>query len=60
VDLERVTGGINMFFLFNDIGNAYNNLTNVVLTITPAGEAGANKAVMISAHYDTVIGSAGK
>ena len=53
-----MSGGINMFFLDRVIGNAYNNLTNIMLVIT-SRDARTDKAVLVGAHYDSVIGSLG-
>ena len=53
-----MSGGINMHFLDTHIANAYNNLTNIVLYLTPH-ETRAEKAVLVSAHYDSLIGTVG-
>ncbi len=58
VERQQVSGGINMHFLDEHIANAYNNLTNIVLTVTPR-ETGTEKAVLVSAHYDSLIGTVG-
>lgn len=43
-----------------DIANVYNNLTNIVIRITPRGAAAAKtKAVLVNAHYDSTLGTAG-
>lgn len=54
-----MTGALHMLFLDNVIGNAYQNLSNVVLTITPH-ELATSKAVLVGSHFDSVIGSAGE
>ena len=53
-----MSGGINMFFIDRVIGNAYNNLTNILLVITPR-HARTDKAILVGAHYDSIIGSLG-
>ena len=58
VERQQVSGGINMEFLDAHIANAYNNLTNIVLTVTPLA-AWTEKAVLVSAHYDSLIGTVG-
>ncbi len=58
VERQQVSGGINMHFLDEHIANAYNNLTNIVLSVTPR-ETRTEKAVLISAHYDSLIGTVG-
>lgn len=56
---EFATGAIGIQNIFHfDIANAYNNLTNVVLRIAP--KIAANKpGVLVNAHYDSTIGTAG-
>ena len=58
VERQQVSGGINMKFLDAHIANAYNNLTNIILSLTPHG-ARTEKAVLVSAHYDSLIGTVG-
>ena len=58
VERQQVSGGINMVFLEEHIANAYNNLTNVILSITPRN-ASTDKAVLVSGHYDSLIGTVG-
>ena len=58
VELQSVSGALHMLFLDSVIGNAYQNLSNVVLTVQPH-EVGSPKAVLVGAHFDTIIGSPG-
>jgi hypothetical protein len=58
VERQQVSGGINMVFLEEHIANAYNNLTNIILSITPRN-ASTDKAVLVSGHYDSLIGTVG-
>lgn len=58
VELQSVTGSVHMLFLDSVIGNAYQNLSNIIITIDPK-ERATDKAVLIGAHYDSIIGSPG-
>ena len=58
VELQSVGGALHMLFLDSVIGNAYQNLSNVVLTVTPR-ELGTPKAVLVGSHFDSIIGSRG-
>ena len=42
-----------------ELANIYQNLTNIVLTITPRG-CDAKPAVLLNAHYDSAVGSPGQ
>lgn len=56
---EQVTGSVLMGLLGLELANIYQNLTNVVLTITPRG-CDATPAVLVNAHYDSAVGSPGQ
>lgn len=58
VELQSVSGSVHMLFLDTVIGNAYSNLSNILVTIEPK-ERTTDKAVLISAHYDSMVGSPG-
>lgn len=58
VELQSVTGAVHMLFLESVIGNAYQNLSNIVLTIRPS-ELGSSKGLLVASHFDSVIGSPG-
>lgn len=57
-EVQTVDGAVHMLFLENVIGNAYQNLTNIVLTIRPA-ELSTEQGVLVASHYDSIIGSPG-
>lgn len=54
-----MTGSVLMGLLGLELANIYQNLTNVVLTITPRG-CEATPAVLVNAHYDSAVGSPGQ
>jgi len=58
---EQVSGAIGRQKVFGfEIANAYNNLTNIVLRISPRSEPAASRpALLMSAHYDSTLGSSG-
>ena len=47
-----------MALLGLELANVYQNLTNIVLTVTPKAHASA-PAVLVNGHYDSAIGSPG-
>lgn len=55
---ENVTGSVAMDFGGVAFTNAYNSLTNIVVTITPAGTAG-RPGLLIAAHHDSAVASPG-
>ena len=57
-EVQTVTGAVHMLFLENVIGNAYQNLSNIVLTIRPT-DLSTQQGVLIASHYDSLIGSPG-
>ena len=57
-EVQTVTGAVHMLFLENVIGNAYQNLSNIVLTIRPT-DLSTHQGVLIASHYDSLIGSPG-
>ena len=58
VDVEEVSGGLNLIFMGTSITNAYHNLTNIILRISPKRALG-QPAVLINAHFDSSFGSPG-
>ncbi|KAK9905035.1 hypothetical protein WJX75_008341 [Coccomyxa subellipsoidea] len=58
VDREQTTGAVNMVFAGTHMTNAYNNLTNIIVSIAPKSALNS-KAVMINAHFDSVFESPG-
>lgn len=47
-----------MALLGSELANIYQNLTNIILTITPMAHQHA-PAVLVNGHYDSAIGSPG-
>lgn len=57
---ESVTGAVTMEVFGYEIANAFNNLTNVLVVMTPNDPIKAqNKAVLINGHYDSTLGTVG-
>lgn len=54
-----MTGSVLMGLLGLELANIYQNLTNIVLTITPK-DCNATPAVLVNAHYDSAVGSPGQ
>lgn len=59
VDWETTSGAVNMILIHEYITNAYRNVSNVVVTITPKALPSGAKAVLLNAHYDNTLGSPG-
>ena len=57
--MEEVSGALNLVFMGTPITNAYRNLTNIILRVSPK-RALAQPAVLINAHYDSAFGSPGE
>jgi len=55
---EQVSGGVLMALLELELANIYQNLTNIVLTITPKAHQTV-PAVLVNGHFDSAIGSPG-
>ena len=55
---EQATGAMDIRFMHTEMTMAYKNITNVVLKITPKGAHSA-PAVLVNAHFDSTLGSAG-
>lgn len=55
---EQVSGGVLMALLGLELANIYQNLTNIVLTITPTAHQTV-PAVLVNGHFDSAIGSTG-
>ena len=58
MELESVSGDMDMHFLNADLTNAYRNLSNVVLALVPAAAAGA-PALLLGAHFDSTLDTPG-
>ncbi len=59
VDWESATGAVNMVLIHQYITNAYANVSNVVVAITPKALPPGAKAVLLNAHFDNTLGSPG-
>ncbi|KAK9839270.1 hypothetical protein WJX81_004900 [Elliptochloris bilobata] len=58
VELQSVSGAMDMHFLKADLTNAYRNLSNVVLALVPAAAARL-PALLLGAHFDTTLDTPG-
>ncbi|GMH43401.1 hypothetical protein BSKO_11323 [Bryopsis sp. KO-2023] len=58
VDVEDVSGALNDVIFNTPVTNAYRNLTNILLYISPKGAEG-KKALLVNSHYDSTYGSPG-
>ena len=58
VEVESVSGDMDMHFLNADLTNAYRNLTNVVLALVPAAAANT-PALLLGAHFDSTLDTPG-
>lgn len=56
---HRPSGSFRLNFLNSDIANAYTNLTNVAIRIARRGSSLDTPSVLLSAHFDTTLGSPG-
>ena len=59
VDWETASGAVNMVLIHQLIANAYKNVSNVVLAITPKSAPPGAKAVLLNAHFDNTLSSPG-
>lgn len=55
---QQVSGAVNFQFIGCNITNAYKNLTNVVVRVTPR-KPQTRHAFLVNAHFDSTIGTAG-
>ncbi len=58
VELETVSGAMDMHFLNADLTNAYAELDNVVLALVPAAGAAA-PGLLLGAHFDATLDTPG-
>ena len=58
VEVESVSGDMDMHFLNADLTNAYRNLSNVVLALVPAAAASV-PALLLGAHFDSTLDTPG-
>ena len=59
-DWETATGAVNMMLIHQLIGNAYRNVSNIVVSVRPRMAPPGAKALLLNAHYDNTLGSPGK
>ncbi len=57
--MEEVSGALNLMFMGTPITNAYRNLTNIIVRVSPKRALG-QPAVLINAHFDSAFGSPGE
>lgn len=60
MDVESHDGAFHIEFLGHGMTNAYLNVTNINVLVSPRGEAAKRPAVMIVAHHDAPISSPGE
>lgn len=62
VDREQASGGFNAHFAGVDIASAYQNLTNVMLYISPRQitQDRQPQALLLNSHFDSVFGTTGE
>jgi hypothetical protein len=61
VDVEHHDGAFPISFVGHDMTNAYLNVTNIIVLVSPRDEvAAALPAVMVVAHHDAPISSQGE
>lgn len=59
VIVEQASGAVDLEFLHSDFTNAYINITNVLLILTPTAAMKDTPAVLVNTHYDSTLGSPG-
>ena len=61
VDREQATGGFNAHFAGVNIASAYQNLTNIMLYISPRSisQTQQPRALLLNSHFDSVFGTRG-
>lgn len=57
--MEQATGAVDLEFLHAGFTNAYINVTNVVLVLTPSAVTAGTPGVLVNAHFDSTLGSPG-
>ena len=62
VDREETSGSLDAEFAGVKVASAYNNLTNILLYISPKTQQGATMkpALLLNSHFDSVFGTHGK
>ena len=61
VDREETSGSLDAEFAGVKVASAYNNLTNILLYISPKMQKGATMkpALLLNSHFDSVFGTHG-
>ncbi|XP_077981932.1 endoplasmic reticulum metallopeptidase 1-like [Glandiceps talaboti] len=59
IDVQRPNGSFTLYFIHQDIGHVYRNITNVIARIGPKGKIKKRHSLLINCHYDSVPGSPG-
>lgn len=58
VQRELVSGAVETEFLRTGYTNLYNNITNIILVVSPTA-ALHEKSVLVNAHFDSTLGTTG-
>ena len=58
VQRELVSGAVETEFLHTGYTNLYNNITNIILVVSPTA-ALHEKSVLVNAHFDSTLGTTG-
>jgi hypothetical protein len=65
VDVQHASGALAYTFVYAYFTNAYQNVTNILVRLRPAaaaaaaGGGGSRPSVLVSAHYDSALGTPG-
>ena len=59
VEVETASGALDYYFVHTQFTNAYNNLTNVVVDLSPETVPPDHPAFLLGAHYDSAFRSPG-
>lgn len=59
VEVETVSGALDYYFVHTQFTNVYNNLTNVVVSLSPETISPDQPAFLLGAHYDSAFRSPG-
>lgn len=59
IQREQVSGAVETEFLHKGYTNMYNNVTNIVLVVSPTARL-HEKSVLVNAHFDSTLGTTGK
>lgn len=59
VEVETASGALDYYFVHTQFTNVYNNLTNVVVSLSPEAVSPDHPAFLLGAHYDSAFRSPG-